>query len=295
LGDACPWDPANWGVKDNAAGQAWYDSLLEQYAGWGVDYVKLDCVADRPYKASEIRQVRRAMEKAGRPMVLSLSPGPTKLEHAETLGELGNMWRISDDIWDGWTTPASGFPQGVESQFARFAAWHRYAKPNNWPDGDMLAFGRLEPSPGIGQARVSGLSFEEQRTQMTLWAIARSPLMLGANVTLLDEATLGLLTNRDVIRVNQTAVLSAEVLREGDLIAWRADLPGGEKALALFNLGERAIRVERRLAEFGTDLGESGGERAWSVRDVWSGRAATLRGAVDEEIPPHGCVLLLME
>jgi hypothetical protein len=119
--------------------------------------------------------------------------------------------------------------------------------------------------------------------------------MLGANVTFLDEATLGLLTNRDVIRVNQTAVLSAEVLREGDLIAWRADLPGGEKALALFNLGERAIRVERRLAEFGTDLGESGGERAWSVRDVWSGRAATLRGAVEEEIPPHGCVLLLME
>src|SRR5579875_1404045 len=89
--DACPWDPTNWGVRDNAAGQAWYDSLIRQYAGWGVDLLKVDCIADHPYKISEIRMLRRAIDKAGRPMVLSLSPGPTQLSHADEVGQLGNM------------------------------------------------------------------------------------------------------------------------------------------------------------------------------------------------------------
>src|SRR6202008_4523266 len=72
---ACPWDPTSWGIKDNEAGQAWYDSLLRQYAEWGVDFLKVDCIADHPYKAAEIRQIARAIRKSGRDVVLSLSPG----------------------------------------------------------------------------------------------------------------------------------------------------------------------------------------------------------------------------
>lgn len=75
--DACPWDPTNWGVRDTPAGQAWYDSLLKQYAAWGIDYLKVDCISDHPYKPSEIRMIHRAIGKTGRPIVLSLSPGPT--------------------------------------------------------------------------------------------------------------------------------------------------------------------------------------------------------------------------
>ncbi len=110
--DACPWDPTNWGVKDNAAGQAWYDSLLKQYAGWGVDLLKVDCISDHPYKVSEIRMIRKAIDRSGRPMVLSLSPGPTALEHAEEVGSLSSMWRISDDVWDVWSSGGKPFPQG---------------------------------------------------------------------------------------------------------------------------------------------------------------------------------------
>ncbi len=169
--DACPWDPTNWGVKDDAAGQAWYDSLLRQYAGWGVDLLKVDCISDHPYKVSEIRMIRRAIDKAGRPMVLSLSPGPTQLPHAEEVGSLANMWRISDDVWDRWEKApdqTTEFPQSVKEQFARLAAWEPYAKPNNWPDADMLPIGELKPSPGDGKPRTSRLTPEEQRTQMTL-------------------------------------------------------------------------------------------------------------------------------
>ena len=127
--DACPWDPTNWGVRDNAAGQAWYDSLLRQYASWGVDLLKVDCIADHPFKLDEIEMIHRAIQKTGRPIVLSLSPGPTALAHAAEVTRLANMWRIADDEWDVWSAaPGKTFPQGVKDQFARLAAWAPYAR-----------------------------------------------------------------------------------------------------------------------------------------------------------------------
>jgi alpha-galactosidase len=144
--DACPWDPTNWGIRDNAAGQAWYDSLLRQYASWGVDLLKVDCIADHPFKLDEIEMIHRAILKTGRPIVLSLSPGPTQLAHAADVARLANMWRIADDEWDLWAAaPGKTFPQGVKDQFARLAAWAPYAKPANWPDADMLPIGELRP------------------------------------------------------------------------------------------------------------------------------------------------------
>ena len=291
--DACPWDPTSWGIKDNAAGQAWYDSLIRQYAAWGVDYLKVDCISDRPYKVTEIRQIRRAIDKVGRPMVLSLSPGPTQLTHAEEVGTLANMWRISDDVWDRWQKAPdqkSGFPQSVRDQFPLIAAWQPYAKPNYWPDADMLPMGELKPAPGDGKPRTSRLTPEEQRTQVTLWAVARSPLIIGANLTMLDAQTLALLTNRDLLRINQTATRSAQVLKEGDLIVWRADLPGGEKAIALFNLGDTDMNLTRQLADFGADLAG----RDWNVRNVWGGGAVVAGHEFVERVPSHGSVLLML-
>ncbi len=293
MADTCPWDPTSYGVKDKAAGQAWYDSLMRQYAAWGVDLLKVDCISDHPYKATEIRQIRRAIDRSGRAMVLSLSPGPTQLAHAGEVGEMANMWRISDDVWDRWqTSPGqpSSFPQTVRSQFARLAAWEPYAQPNRWPDGDMLPFGELKPSPGDGKPRTSRLTLDEERAQLTLWAIARSPLILGANLTLLDAPTLAMLTNADVIRVNQRATHSEQVLQEGDLTVWRADLPGGEKALALFNLGEGEMTLTKQLGELGKDLGG----KDWSVRNIWGGGVAVSGHEFAERIPAHGCVLLLL-
>jgi hypothetical protein len=163
--DACPWDPTNWGIKDNAAGQAWYDSLLQQYAAWGVDLLKVDCIAAHPYKADEIRMIRKAIDKTGRPIVLSLSPGPTSLEDAAEVGQLAQMWRISDDFWDVWKgDPNKAFPQSLSGQFAKTAAWAPYAKPGNWPDADMLPLGHIGPVPGEGKERDTRLTPTEQQT-----------------------------------------------------------------------------------------------------------------------------------
>lgn len=226
-------------------------------------------------------------------MVLSLSPGPTQLAHADEVAGLANMWRISDDVWDRWQKAPGQtieFPQSVKEQFARLAAWEPYAKPSDWPDADMLPIGELRPSPGDGRPRTSRLTPEEQRTQMTLWAIARSPLILGANLTMLDPGTLTLLTNRDLIRVNQTATHSAEVLHDGDLVVWRADLPGGEKAIALFNLGDTDLSLTKQLSDFGKDLGG----RDWNVRNLWGGGVPIAGHEFVERVAPHGCVLLML-
>ena len=302
--DACPWDPTNWGVRDNAAGQAWYDALLRQYADWGVDLLKVDCIADHPYKASEIRQIRRAIDKTGRHIVLSLSPGPTNPSHAAEVASLANMWRISNDFWDLWSGGnfADGFPQALKGQFDRLATWSAFdLQPGQWPDADMLPFGELRPSPGWGQPRHTRLTPDEQKTVMTLWAMAQSPLILGANLTMLDEDTLKLLTNRDVLEIDQHAVVRGRPMQDvatGDVRIWRAELaparPGGHNqvAIALFNLTDKPLDVDRSVSEAAMFRLGDNGNGLRGLLDVWSGEETPGLQPV-RRIPPHGCVLLL--
>jgi hypothetical protein len=288
--DACPWDPTSWGVKDNPAGQAWYDSLMKQYADWGVDLIKVDCIGDHPYKLTEIKQIRRAIDKTGRPIVLSLSPGPMNLIYASEVGDFANMWRISDDEWDVWAT-AKGWPQGIKDQFPRLASWAQYAKAGNWPDADMLAIGHLGPHPGWGEPRNTHFTSDEQRTLLTLWSIARSPLIVGANLTQLDPATLKLLTNKDVLALDQQGTNQHQALKEGDLIAWRSTLPDGHEALALFNLGDKPLTVQRTLASIDPALGN----QQWKAQDAWTGQYLPgILTSLNTKLPPHGCQLLLL-
>jgi hypothetical protein len=267
--------------------------LLTQYAGWGVDLLKVDCISNNPYKADEIRMIRRAIDKTGRPMVLSLSPGPTAIPHAAEVTELSNMWRISNDIWDVWAN-RSGWPVPVSSQFARTAAWAQYSGPGHWPDADMLPLGELRPNPGEGRARTTKLTPDEQQTLMTLWSMARSPLILGANLTLLDDATLKLLTNRDLIRIDQTATASRQVFHTGDLIAWTADLPpnspDGSIALAVFNVGDAPAAIDPSFATY--TLSAS----TYRVKDAWAGKdLGKLKSLPTLTLAPHSSTLYLLK
>jgi alpha-galactosidase len=289
--DVCPWDPTNWGVKNNAAGQAWYDSLLRQYAAWGVDFLKVDCISDHPYKLLEIQMIRRAIDKTGRPILLSLSPGPTALNHAAEVSTLSNMWRIADDHWDVWDSNGKPFPQGTKDQFARLNAWNQYAKPGTWPDADMLPIGHLGPQPGWGKPRSSMLTPDEVKTELTLWAIARSPMILGANLTQLDAPTLALLTNPALTQVSQKSTASSQILHDNNFIVWKATLPGNKIALALFNVGDAPLKVDRKFAAFSTDLGA----HPWSVRDAWAQKSLGKQSSVSAELAPHACLLLMLQ
>jgi alpha-galactosidase len=288
MGDTCPWNPDNYGVKANAAGQAWYDELMKQYAAWGVDYIKVDCIASHPYKAAEIAMIHKAIGKSGRAMVLSLSPGPTGLEDAEEVGANAQLWRISDDVWDYWETPAGKtWPQSVKGQFPVIAGWAKYARAGNWPDADMLPIGQLRPTPGEGKARASRLTADEERTMITLWAMARSPLFVGGNLTQMDDALKSLLTNPGVIEVDQHSVAAHEQGRDGDVVAWVSVSANRDKNyLALFNLGDAPVSVDKTFAQYGfIDKAQ------YKVRDLWTRTELGSLNAVTVELPPHGSVM----
>jgi alpha-galactosidase len=286
--DACPWDPTSWGIKDNAAGQAWYDSLLRQFARWGVDFLKVDCIADHPYKPGEIRQIALAIQHSGREMVLSLSPGPTALEHQGEVAELAQMWRISNDIWDVWEGRGN-FPIGVKNQFENATRWAQYSRPGNWPDADMLPIGELRPFPDVGPGpRHTRLTPAEQQTLMSLWAMARSPLIVGANLTLLDQGALRLLTNRHILKIDQTATASRLVLHEGDLVVWTADLPGNEHALAAFNLGEQTLAVDRAFSDFALP------GRQYKAKSAWTGERLKASSRLHSTLEPHASLVLML-
>jgi hypothetical protein len=293
--DTCGWDDGTYGVRDNAAGQAYYDSMLALYAGWGLDFLKVDCIADHPYKASEIRQIAAAIGKTGRPVVLSLSPGPTQLSHAAEIRQYGQMWRISDDVWDGWSfehrNPADDFPMGVRDIFDRLPAWVGQAGHGRWPDADMLPFGTLAPHPGLGVARKSRLTLDEERTQLTLLAIARSPLILGANLTKLDGATRALLTNRDVLNVNQAGHDShpVENLPPGfeNVRVWVASGKAGrsQQFLAVFNLDDKPVSFGATWEKLGVEAGTH------VARELWQGRRMVASDSLAIRLPAHGCAL----
>ncbi|MGD0914120.1 MAG: choice-of-anchor Q domain-containing protein [Terracidiphilus sp.] len=294
--DVCSWNSDNYGVKNNAAGQAYYDSIARLYAAWGLDFLKVDCVSF-PYRAGEIQMLDAAIRKTGRPIVLSLSPGPTPLDEAGNVREHAQLWRISDDVWDIWSKPADAarFPQSEQNQFELLAAWAPYIEANHWPDGDMLPIGNLGPRTpvGPGPARASRLTHDEQRTMMTLWSIARSPLILGSNVLNMDQFTESLLTDREIIFVDQHSTNNHPVLQRDDTVVWTADPPAGSQTagahyIAVFNLSDH----ERTVVSSWPDLQLPAGSHP--VRDLWKQADIGQLDRLEVTLAPHGSAIFLV-
>jgi hypothetical protein len=284
--DTCPWNPFNFGLDaTKPAAQAYYDSLVQQFAAWDVDFLKVDCIADHPYKGDEIRLISQALRKISRPIVLSLSPGPTALEKADEVREYAQMWRISDDIWDLWHSDTE-FPSGIKSQFARAAKWAPHSGPGHWPDADMLPIGRLEPSAGWGKARVTRLTRDEQRTQLTLWSIFRSPLIMGGNLTLCDKWTKSLLTNAEVIAVDQHSTGNHAVLTTDKTAVWLArPVEGDGYYLAIFNLDDATQMLRYSWRELELPEGK------YKLRDLWKHMNLAPAESLAVTLPPHASVL----
>ncbi|ANY19353.1 Alpha-galactosidase A precursor [Tsuneonella dongtanensis] len=278
--EGCPWFHG-FRTMDMAhpGGQAWYDSLAELWAGWGVDFVKADDMnswtgeGGSPYRADEVDGLARAIAKAGRPVTLSLSPGAAQYAQVAHMQDRAHMWRISPDFWDDWAA--------LRRMFDHCAKWARFSGPQSWPDADMLPLGRISLRAEVGEPRSTNFTRDEQVTMLTLWAIARSPLMFGGHLPETDADTLALITNDAVIGVNQRSSGGREILRDGNLIAWAAGAEDGGRYVALFNVGEDSLSVD--TAHAGIDIGDG------SLFDLWSG--ATADGS-PLDIPPHGARLL---
>ncbi len=287
--DTCAWNADNYGLKPNAAGQAYYDSLGVLYAGWGVDFVKIDCIS-RPYLDDEIRMFSDALRKTGRPIVLSLSPGPTPLEKAADAAQHTEMWRISDDFWDHWDqVPSQSWSQGLLGQFKRAADWAAYAKEGHWPDADMLPIGFIGPRPGNGKPRQTALTHDEQRTLITLWSMLRSPLIIGGNLTKLDPWTESLLTNDEVIAVDQHSIGGHQGSSDGRKVVWMAkDSKRQATYVALFNLTNTRQSFDYPLQPLGLSAA------AFQVRDVWERKDLGQRDRLKADLEPHASALFAL-
>jgi hypothetical protein len=284
------------GVKGNTpAGAAWYDSIFRQYASWGVDYVKVDDLS-RPYSDKEIETIRDSIDKCGRAIVFSTSPGATPLETADHISANANLWRITDDFWDNWSL--------LNPVFGTAANWLPSVGPGHWPDADMLPLGRLSVAHrSVGEDRQSLFTHDEQTTMMTLWSLMPSPLMLGGDFTAADKWELSLLTNDDVLAIDQdasgkaaTRALAAAGGRGGvrrtgpapvtGTEAWCKTLSDGSTAVGLFNRGAVTADCSVTLAQLGL-------KGSYHVTDVWTHQPlADTSDRLDANVQSHGAVLL---
>ncbi len=280
----CKWNTDMYGVDYRKPGaQEYYDSIFALYASWGVDFVKVDDIANleeypqNPYGAEkEIEMIRHAIDKSGRDMVLSLSPGPAVIEKAWHMRKFANMWRMTGDFWDNW--------KSLKAMFERCEVWQRQVSPGCWPDCDMLPFGHISITTD-GKGHWTYFTRDEQRTVMTLWCIFRSPLMMGGEMRDNDQWTLDLLTNEEVLRVLNHTSGGEQIYRTDEKAAWKSVDEDGSVYAALFNIGDEEAEVSVTFEEL-----ELSGKK--KLRDLW--QKADLGDAeekISAVIPPHGAML----
>ena len=285
----CPWNTDMYGVDHTKKGaQEYYDSIFELYASWGVDYVKVDDIAnteflkDRPYSAEkEIEMIRAAIDKCGRSIVLSLSPGPAPIANARHLAANADMWRMSGDFWDR--------RDKLIEMFRLCERWYAYVGDGRWPDCDMLPVGRLTVTHRKLGSHYTRFTRDEQITMMNLWCVFRSPLMIGAEMRDNDDFTLGLLTNAELLDINQHSAGPVPVICGEEEAVWQNTTEDGTPVAALFNLTERERTVGVTLEE----LGLCG---SYALYDVW--RHETVGGTdsvVSARLPATGSVVYLLK
>lgn len=286
----CFWNPDMYGLNPKKEGaQAYYDSLFKLYADWGVDFIKCDdiCRMDMPTAKAEIEMMHLAIQKTGREIVFSLSPGPAKIEEAWHYEKYANMWRITDDFWDHWPL--------LLNMFERCELWQNHVSEGCYPDCDMLPLGYV--GKGFNHERMTLFTQDEQITMMTLWCLFRSPMMLGAELTKLDDWTLKLLTNEKVLHLLSGSKGARQVMRNENQAVWATMSEDREYLyVALFNLRETTLKVS---GGFDACL-EILNETKWlgrqlehfQIEELWTGDKIALCGNdISDEILAHGAKL----
>ncbi|MGN0515556.1 glycoside hydrolase family 27 protein [Eubacterium sp.] len=288
----CSWNTDMYGMCNCEGAQEYYNSIINMYADWGVDFIKCDDIAvtefrkwDNPYTADyEIEMLRKAIDSCGREIVLSLSPGPALREKADHLCKNANMWRMTGDFWDLW--------EHLYVMFDKCYEWQGVRQMGNYPDCDMLPIGRISKlcSYHGAQNRMSNFTRDEHYTLMSLWGIFGSPLFIGANMPENDEFTLSLLTNADYMAMHRESKNPYQLVREEKnnkgYIIWCSQGKGC-KYLAVFNTDTKAKKIK-------TDLGKIlMPDTQYEVYDIWQktciGKA---KNSITLEVQPHGARLV---
>jgi alpha-galactosidase len=275
----CEWLKDNYTVlADKPGAQEYYDSIFELYAQWGVDFIKIDDLS-RPYHEGEINLIRNAIDKCGRKIVLSTSPGETPISAAAHVKEHANMWRMVDDVWDTW--PHITHLMDVAQK------WYPHIAPGTWPDCDMIPLGRISVRGERGEDRMTRLTKDEQYTLITFFNIFKSPLFFGGDLPSNDAFTLSLLTNKEVVKMHNESTNVKQLFHKDGKIAVTSKNPkDGSVYLALFNISDTdSQNVSVKLSDLGI-AGFAGGI------NMWTGEKLNLSSKeVSVTLKPHSSVL----
>jgi alpha-galactosidase len=237
------------------------------FASWGVDYLKYDNCNNQGVDArTRYRAMRDALQRTSRPIVLSIcewGENQPWLWAADT----GHLWRTTGDISDNWSS--------MLSIFGRNVSLAPYAGPGRWNDPDMLEVGN------------GGMTDTEYRSHFSLWAMMAAPLLIGSDLRTATPATLDIITNHDVIAVDQDALGRAGrlVRSSGGVHVLSKPLANGDVAVALFNENAAAATISTDLREVGLGAG------TYSVRDLWTKSADTTASSLSASVPAHGTVV----
>ena len=245
-----------------------------QFAAWGVDYLKYDYCNGSGSVNDQIAtfaKMRDALAATGRPIFYSINPnsfhaitGPTR-----NWGDVANMWRTTEDITNSWdTNHANSYPMGIRNIVAVNAPLSAFAGPGHFNDPDMLEVGR------------SGLNDTEARSHFAMWAMMAAPLIAGNDLRSVSSANLAILTNRDLIAIDQDSLglQATQVSNDGQRRVLAKKLSNGDVAVALFNGGDQTT-----ISTSASAIGLSGSQ--FSLKDVWSGAVSTSTGNISASVP----------
>ena len=280
----CEWLKDNYTVVAGKPGaQEYYNSLFELYASWNVDFVKIDDLS-RPYHQDEIEMIRKAIDRCGRTIVLSTSPGETPIEKADHVRTHANMWRMVDDVWDTWPH--------ITHLMNICQKWYSYISPT-WPDCDMIPLGRISIRGERGEDRMTRLTKNEQYSLMTLFTIFRSPLMFGGDLPSNDAFTLSLLTNKSVLQMHREGSEVRQLFQKNGRVAITSkNSKSGAVYLALFNISD-----DEGQLDINVDLNDLNlGDKNVAVTDLWSGRkVGHFKENFHQKLAKHSCGLYLLK
>lgn len=302
----CSWNHQNYGVDmDKPGAQEFYNSLINQMADWGLDFLKYDDLVPFP---KEVEGIAKAIAQCGRPIVYSLSPGGNVDENAIDFFKQANMLRVTHDIWDDQL--------GLDQCFAAWRKWQGKEEPGFWIDMDMISFGQLQlmsPKPegvegteskaeitkkiksgelsnvellaGKGWTRQSEFTKDQMYTFITLRALSASPLMMGGDLPTLDDFSLSLITHKEVLACNQNGVMGKLIYDKEGIEIWKTPeqkTDGGW--IGIFNRTEVTKTISLKQAQLGLET-----EGAYQLRNVWSNSKVS---QLDFTINPNGVVFL---
>lgn len=263
------------GGRPGSAGHEFQDA--RQYAKWGVDYLKYDwCNTGTRNAEAAYTIMAKALRESGRDIVLSICEWGT--DHPERWGPtVGHLWRTTGDIYDAWEGKKE-WSHGMTNILDMQAEREGQSAPNAWNDPDMLEVGN------------GGMTTTEYESHFSLWAMLAAPLIAGNDLSKMDADTLRILTNKDVIAVDQDPLgkQGRRVQREGDVEIWVRQLKDGERAVVLFNRGKTPADMKVAWDQLQMPASQKA-----DVKDLWSKKVTkNASGSYGGKVAPHGVIMV---